>query len=340
MLFMWFMVPYIIIINLLVLGNCFFSSLKSFLLSFVVAFFYFAAIYALFGFVAILIKKRVPADGQLFKRIGIMLPVFYAMNLLSVQGLYFLYEKISITGCIPQREMVWWVVGFACLSSTIITFVNEAAVGWEKWKTSITETGRLQGAYHKSRLLGLKRQINPHFLFNCFNTLSCLINEDEQKAEDFINEMTKVYRYLLKSDDEQIVTLDEELKFIYSYLYLNKIRFGNALAVNIEIADAEKQKGLPPLSLQVVLENIIYRNAFSKSDPIVIEIKTNDKNGLIITNTIQHKLPSKEIADYEEALDHLVNKYRLLNMPDVEVEETGKYRTIILPLKEKEEVIA
>lgn len=337
---MWFMVPYITIINLLVFGNCFFSSLKSFLLSFIVALFYFATIYAVFGFVALIIKKRFPADGHLFKRVGIMLPVFYAMNLLSVQGLYFIYEKTTISGCIPQREMIWWVVGFACLSSTIITLVNEAAVGWEKWKSSITETGRLQGAYHKSRLLGLKRQINPHFLFNCFNTLSCLINEDEEKAEDFLNEMTKVYRYLLKSDEEQIVTLEEELKFIQAYLYLNKIRFGTALSVNIQIAEAEKQKGLPPLSLQVVLENIIYRNAFSKSDPIVIDITTNNKNGLVIRNTIQHKLPSKEIADYEEALDHLVNKYRLLNMPDVEVEETGKYRTITLPLKEKEEVAA
>ncbi len=73
-------------------------------------------------------------------------------------------------------------------------------------KLSVTETSRLKNVYHKSRLLSLKRQINPHFLFNCFNTLSSLIQEDEKEAENFLNELTKVYRYLLKSDEEQLVT--------------------------------------------------------------------------------------------------------------------------------------
>jgi len=227
--------------------------------------------------------------------------------------------------------MEWWVTGFGCLSSTIITFLNEAVVGWDKWKSSVTETGRLQSAYHKSRLLSLKRQINPHFLFNCFNTLSSLINEDEKEAEQFLDELTKVYRYLLKGDDEQLVTLAEELKFANSYLYLNKTRFGTALEVEINIRDEDKLKKIPPFSLQVIMENIIYRNAFSKSSPIQINLYTNNKNALVIKNTL-HPKPVKDIMDYEEALDNLINKYRLLFKPEVEVYETATHRMVILPL--------
>jgi two-component system, LytTR family, sensor kinase len=337
MIFFWFIVPYTVLINWLIFGYCVFSSLKSFLQVFAVSAVYFFVIYSIFGGIAVLVKKRLPEDGQLFQRIGILLPVFYVMNVLVVQGLYLLDENLAWLNCVPRREMEWWVTGFGCISSTILTFLNEAAVGWEKWKTSVTETGRLQSAYHKSRLLSLKRQINPHFLFNCFNTLSSLINEDEKEAEKFLDELTKVYRYLLKGDDEQMVSLEEELKFINSYLYLNKTRFGNALNVGISIRDEDISKKIPPLSLQIVLENIIYRNAFSKSAPMMINIYTNNKDALVVKNTL-HPKAVKDVMDYEEALDNLVNKYRLLSKPEVEVYETATHRMVVLPLIAKEAV--
>ena len=337
MIFLWFMVPYIISINLLIFGSCTFSSLKIFLQVFGVSAFYFAAIYTVFGLVAVLVKKRFPDDNQLFKRIGVLLPLFFLMNVITVQGIYLVYEKLTWIDCDARRSMEWWVTAFGCLASTILTFINEAAIGWEKWKTSVTETGRLQSAYHKSRLMSLKRQINPHFLFNCFNTLSSLISEDEKEADMFLNEMTKVYRYLLKGDDEQLVSLKEEMKFVYSYFYLNKTRFGNALDIDIIIRKEDEEKKLPPLSLQVVLENIIYRNAFSKSHPMVINIYTNNKDALVIKNTL-HPKPVRDIMDYEESLDNLVNKYRLLYKPEVEVYETAMHRMVVLPLIVKEEV--
>jgi two-component system LytT family sensor kinase len=335
LIFVWFMVPYTIVMNGLVFGNCIFSSLKVFAKLFGISVLYFALIYSVFGVVATLVKKRLPEDGQLFKRIGLLLPLFYVMNILTVQGLYLIYEKVNFNDCVVRRDMEWWVTGFGCLASTIITFLNEAVVGWEKWKTSVTETARLQSAYHKSRFLSLKRQINPHFLFNCFNTLSSLITEDEKEAEQFLDELTKVYRYLLKGEDEQLVSLTEELKFANSYLYLNKTRFGNALEVEINIREEDRLKKIPPFSLQVIMENIIYRNAFSKSSPMQIHLYTNNKNALVIKNTL-HPKPVKDIMDYEEALVNLINKYRLLFKPEVEVYETATHRMVILPLIEKE----
>jgi LytS/YehU family sensor histidine kinase len=95
----------------------------------------------------------------------------------------------------------------------VITFINEGMANWEKWKDSLSENEKLTNAYQRSKLLGLKGQINPHFLFNCFNTLSGLIQEDEEKAEQLLDEMIKVHRYLLRSDDEYLVSFTDEIKF-------------------------------------------------------------------------------------------------------------------------------
>jgi hypothetical protein len=339
LIFVSFVIPYVVLINLLIFGACIFSSLTRFLQGFGLSTLYFTIIYSFFGVVAMLIRKRLPGDNELFKRVGIMLIIFYMMNIVTVQGVYLFYEKTGWLSCNTRRSMEWWTTGFGCIASTILTFLNEAAAGWEKWKTSITETSRLQSAYQRSRLLSLKRQVNPHFLFNCFNTLSSLISEDEKEAEKFLDEMTRVYRYLLKGDEEQLVPVKEELRFIQSYLYLNSTRFGSALQVDIKIREEDTEKKIPPLSLQVVLENIIYQNAFSKSSPMTISIYTNNKNALVIKNTL-HPKAVRDIMDYEEALDNLVNKYRLLYVPEVEVYETAQHRMIVLPLIDKEGVKA
>jgi sensor histidine kinase YesM len=332
------MVPYVFFMNWLIFGQCVFSSLKVFFVAFGVSVFYFAFIYFLFGVVAVLIKKRFPGDSEFFIRITTMLPVFYLMNLLMIQGAYLFYEKIPVISCSPIRSNEWWVTGFACICSTVITFINEAMVGWEKWKASVTETSRLQNTYQKSRLLVLKRQINPHFLFNCFNSLSSLINEEGDEAEKFLDEMTKVYRYLLKGDNEHLVSLAEEIRFIQSYLFLTNTRFGSALQIDLDIDETDKGKKLPPLSLQVILENIIYRNAFSKSSPLFVRIFSCGDDMLVIENNQQLKQAS-DSADYEEGLDNLVNKYQLLNQKKVEILETDSQRKILLPLILSQEVL-
>ena len=211
----------------------------------------------------------------------------------------------------------------------------------------MTETNRLQSAYQKSRLMSLKRQLHPHFLFNCFNTLSSLIQEDEQEAGRFLDELTKVYRYLLKGEEEQLVSLNEELKFIDSYLYLVKTRFGAALSVIIDIDSREGAKKIAPMSVLIVLENVIYRNVFSKTQPLQIDIRTEREVGgalpslrsLIIANTLQPKPVTGDGFDQEEALDDLVSKYKLLGRPEVEIHESPTRRSVVIPLIELNELL-
>lgn len=336
LIFVWVMFPYVAGLNAIVFGSCIFQSLQLFIVSFSLTGIYIMFLgYYLFGFVAAAIKKRFPLNSDLFRRVGTMLPVFYVMNILLITGLYTYHNLLQMLSCPALGNRFWWAVLYACVTSSILTFINEGVSNWEAWKVSVTETEQLRNNYQKTKLLGLRGQVNPHFLFNCFNSLSSLINENEAEAEKFLNEMTRVHRYMLGCDDEQLVTLEEELKFVNSYLYLTEARFGNAIVSSISVEKEAEKMCLPPLSLHIILENIIYTNSASKNEPLYIHITSKDDR-LLITNSVSLKV-NKENAGYEEGLDNLVKKYKLLNKPAVKINGTPNGREIILPLITKEE---
>lgn len=337
--FVWIIVPYIVFMNLLIFGTCIFGSVGFFIKSFFTSAVYFFVIYAIFGYLAVVIKNRNPGAGDLFKRVRLMLPFFYLMNIGAVYGAFYIFTHVITLGCVPLIGMVWWTILYGCIMSTVITFINEGMANWENWKNSLSESEKLKNAYQRSKLLGLKGQINPHFLFNCFNTLSGLIQENEEEAEKFLDEMTKVHRYLLRSDDEYLVPLGEEMKFASSYLYLTKARFGNSIVANVDVPKTLFNKLMPPLSMQVILENIIYTNALSKKEPLHISITGDHHERLIITHSLHEKIIVQNLS-LDEGLDNLITKYRLMNVLEVEVTETEKQRIISLPLFEPETTFA
>ena len=331
LVFAWIVAPYIFFMNLLIFGTCIFGSIGCFLKSFSTSALYFFIVYAIFGSVAVMIKNRNPGAGDLFKRIRLMLPFFYFMNVFAVYGAFHVFTHWFQLGCVPDPRMVWWTILYGCIMSTVITFINEGMANWESWKNSIAEGEKLKSAYQRSKLLGLKGQINPHFLFNCFNTLSGLIQENEEEAEKFLDEMTKVHRYLLRGGDEYLVTLADEIKFARSYLYLTSARFGNAIRTKVELPEAVMDKLIPPLSLQVILENIIYTNALSKKEPLTILITVDQEGKLVITHTLHEKVIVQNL-NFDEGLDNLMTKYKLINNQEIQVTENPLQRIITLPL--------
>lgn len=335
--FVWVMIPYAIGMNLILFGSCLFRPFIQFLLAGLYSLIYFFIAYFVFGLVAAKIRQRYPAAIDLFKRIRIMLPIFYVMNMAMIYGVVLLYANVHLLTCPVKFEMTWWAVLYACIMSTGITFLNEGVANLEIWKASLSETEKLRNMYQRSRLLGLKGQINPHFLFNCFNTLSGLIDEDEEKAEKFLNEMTKVHRYLLRKDDEMLVPLQDEMKFAMSYLYLIKQRFGNGIEISIPVVPADIQESLPPLSIQVVLENIIYTNAISKTDPLQLNIIAGE-DYLEVHHSVHEKTIIEDFG-VNDGLDNLVNKYILLKVGEVIILEDEKERIIKLPLLKPEEIL-
>ena len=178
----------------------------------------------------------------------------------------------------------------------------------------------------------LRSQVNPHFLFNSLNSLSSLIRSDPDEAEVFLDEMSDIYRYLLRKNSRRLVTLQEELEFAQSYLQLLKKRYGMGLHCELNISEAYHQRLLPPLTLQLLIENAVKHNVVSRSSPLYIRIFTNSEGCLTVSNNLQEKKIAVE--SNKVGLSNISANYKLLNQPDIVIQKTDQNFSVILSLIE------
>lgn len=276
------------------------------------------------------IRKKFPSLQQTGKRILwdlavnllIMTPsvllIFYAF-----QGLHILDYKLQ-TGDLKYG----YLVGLA--TNLIFQTLWEVIYIIDKYKEAVKEKDLMEQLQLETEFDGLKQKVNPHFLFNSFNTLSSLISEDKDRAEAFLDELSKVYRYLLKNNEDEMSSLSNELKFIESYYQLLKTRHGDSVNLQIEVDRQYNTYLLPSLSLQMLVENAVKHNALSKTKPLFIEIFTTVGNKLVVNNNLQRrtvKAPGNRIG-----LENIKTKYELLHQSGFQVIEDEKNFTVVLPL--------
>lgn len=322
--------PFSIIVNSIIFGSQYFSDWKMFSLATVITFLATSVDFMLCGFIAVSLKKRFPYESQLLLRLCFMIFTFLLISGLFLYSLFRGYELIHFFNYRFNENGFVWSYYTLGIFNIFLTFLMEGIARYNDWKLNGQETERLQEAYKQTQLNGLRSQVNPHFLFNSLNSLSGLIQEDEEKAEKFLDEMSKVYRYMLRNDDEQLVPLKTELSFVRSYMYLLKARYGEGLHIYLDIKDADLDKLLAPLTLQVIIENSFSLNIISKSNPLTISV-VSDKGSLTVKNNIQPKMVT-DALDFESGLDNLVKKYGLLNMPVTVEDNCGKHRQVHIPL--------
>lgn len=330
--------PFVVMVNSFIFGKDYFSNWRLFISATLISAVLFCAFFIACGLIAITLRNRMADERLTGLRMAICMVVFVLMSGLFLLCLFLGYERFNFFGYrFNETRFTYAYISLAIINISL-TLVMEGIARFDQWKATQKEAEALKNVYQKSHLLGLKSQVNPHFLFNSLNSLSSLINEDEDKAEKFLDEMSKVYRYMLRNDDDQLVELSTELKFIDSYLYLLKARYGEGLQLSMNIHEADKSKYLPPLTLQVLVENAFSQNTLSKSNPLRIVISSNGNEQLVVSNNLQPKVVT-EYADHEKAVDNLVSKYRLLNQPPVVIREETNERKIYIPLiSQKEEV--
>ena len=177
----------------------------------------------------------------------------------------------------------------------------------------------------------LKSQIDPHFLFNNLNSVDSLIELNPKKAREYIQKLSNLYRYLLKTKDDEFVSLEEELSFCYDYVYLLEQRFGNAYEFRFEIDSAmiQSNKLIPPGSIQTVLENVAKHNIATEEQAIVTQIITTE-HSLTITNNIKLLNRTDEIGG--TGLKNLKARFMLLSNEEIQIIKTKEHFKVVLPL--------
>jgi sensor histidine kinase YesM len=179
----------------------------------------------------------------------------------------------------------------------------------------------------KNELEALKNQINPHFLFNSLNSLNSLVRGNKE-ATTFVNKLSFMYRYILQSGSEDLVTLEEELKFLESYIYLIKTRYRNRFDIQINIDDEVLNGKIPSLALQLLVENAVKHNEISESNPLLVKVYYEDGN-LIVENKIK---PRKTFVDSTgNGLVNLNKRYVLLKKRNISINNDNKVFRVKLP---------
>jgi sensor histidine kinase YesM len=199
------------------------------------------------------------------------------------------------------------------------------------WKKAIEKNEELKRENLSAKYEALKNQVNPHFLFNSLNTLSGVVEQKPELATDFIKKLSDIYRYVLEQSDKELVSINDEMKFVEDFIFLSKMRFGDALIFNANITTNNTIQ-LVPLGLQMLVENAIKHNVIADDMPLKIEIGI-EESFVIVKNNIQKKTTINLVKE-PLGLENLKKRYAYLSGASVEVIESDSKFIVKLPIIE------
>jgi sensor histidine kinase YesM len=248
----------------------------------------------------------------------------------TLQTRYSLDTSINLNG----KQLVLGLFGYSLMNAVINFPVVLLAFEMLYRSALLRHTSKQNEKLEKEKLHAelslLKGVINPHFLFNNLNSLSSLIAEDPEKAQDFLDELTQVFRYLLRNNQTELTTLSEELKFIQTYYQLLRTRYGTGIEMTINIDAAQYEMLLPPLTLQLLVENAVKHNRIQKNDPVRIELTSTSGNNLVVHNNIFPKEGRTESTGL--GLYSINARYKILNKPQLIIEKRESEFRVTIPL--------
>ena len=230
---------------------------------------------------------------------------------------------------ITEEEIIISSLNSSFFATVAITAIYEVVYFIQQLKESLTRSEELKREGLRAELNALKTQVNPHFLFNNLNTLCSIIPEDPEKAVTFVEQLSKVYRYILEVRDEKTIPLQEEIQILKAYTFLLNTRFGNNFQLNMDIPEKEMHTRIVPFSLQLLVENALKHNIVSREHPLHITLTTEDGQ-LIVRNNIQKKQQVEKSTGI--GLMNIRNRYKLLTEKLVTVTETPQDFIVAIPL--------
>jgi sensor histidine kinase YesM len=237
----------------------------------------------------LLLERRIPWLKAPIKRM-----IYQVFSLTIFFGLliffgFFLWARLSqglsfsiiMEEALPSLKAAFIFMFLSLLAGNTVLF-------FKKWKTATIQQEELKRAHLALQYQSLKDQVRPHFLFNSLSSLATLINTDTSKATQFVHKLSDVYRYVLEQRETELVPLKDDLKFMEDYIFLQKIRFGDNLRVEIKL-ELDRNRLVIPLSLQMLVENAIKHNEISKDHPLLISITSTENGHVIVKNNLRRR---------------------------------------------------
>ena len=232
-----------------------------------------------------------------------------------------------LTGLEDERFVLLFIVSFIVelMVYCLVYIVNYAITARSEMLSEREKANMAQYRYLK-----LKRQVNPHFLFNSLNILDCLICEEKsEQASLYTHKLAGIYRYMIKSEEEEVVSLRDELVFVGLYTDLLKVRFPEGFDVIIDVHEDKMARFVPPCSIQLLIENATKHNAVSPDNPLTVRVEIKDDNVLVSNNLVPKMTKSPSTGLGQKYIRQL---YVDLSGKNIEIEQTDTEYCVTLPL--------
>jgi two-component system, LytTR family, sensor kinase len=272
------------------------------------------------------LQQHLPIEKNEILRILAQLSISIPFMLLIKASIYdSLYIHIPVHMDRLSNLFVSVIYVMLAIGINVIFF---AQYYFKKWKEQIQFAERLEREKTQVQFDNLKNQINPHFLFNALTSLNSLIFENQELASTFLQQLSKVYRYVLQND-KPLVNIEKEMDFVKHYMALLKTRLPDAIEFAINIKKDDLDKYIPPVTLQILIENALKHNIANKEKPLKITILTDGKH-MEIKNNLQKK--SIVETSNKQGLNRLKSLYSFLSDEKVEVKEEDGFFVVQLPL--------
>lgn len=267
-----------------------------------------------------------------------MVTLWILLDIVSVSlifdGSYYPQTELSTE---EIKGLIQWIVASMIISFVIIAINTGSYLinSWVQTEMEMTETklrtAELKRASVEAELNALKLQLDPHFIFNNLSVLSELILKDQKLGYEYSENFSKVYRFLLVNSKKNMISLEEELKFLHSYIFLTEHRIGEGVRFEIDVDKASRKMSIPPLTLQLLVENALKHNKTSKDTPLRIKICNGNKGELIVENTLS-------LIDHPDryptgiGLNNIISRFKLLSEREPEILKTDDVFRVIIYL--------
>jgi two-component system LytT family sensor kinase len=274
-----------------------------------------------------LLNKVYPFEVNLVKRmliqiscgVGIGLTVRFIVYFFGEPALPFKLDSLFLAAT--------WAIYMIVPTAINLGFISNYFI--DRWKDSLVLAERLEKEKSQVQFDNLKNQLNPHFLFNALTSLNSLIFEDQKLASQFLQQLSKIYRYVLLNKDKNFVTLQTVLDFIQHYISLLDTRFKDAIHFKIDIRDDARSQAIVPVTLQILIENALKHNVVDKTKPLTIEI-TSIGDYLVVSNNLQ--LRKRVETSNKLGLENLRSLYSFFSDKPVLIEPTTDRFYVKVPL--------
>ncbi|MBE9601539.1 sensor histidine kinase [Pedobacter sp. MC2016-24] len=205
------------------------------------------------------------------------------------------------------------VIIIGIIFSLLITAVFATEYFFYRWNDAKLKAMEMEQHTTQAQLEALKLQLDPHFLFNNLSTVTALIEDEPSTAIAYITKLSSIYRYMLTNRARNVISLQDEIAFIKTYLFLYQIRYGAGIQVHIGETMSAPEISLPPLTLQLLIENAIKHNVFSNEAPLNIHIYFPDEKSIVVENNRQPNPRAKTSTNM--GLNNIFERYLLMNQP-------------------------